>query len=309
MIISVDVNRRITEFNRAAERAFGYSKAEVLGKPVDLLYADPDEGRRVHLSPLPDGGFTGEIKNRRKNGETFDVYVSASVMRDAAGRMVGLMGISRDITARKRAEAELRASRARIVEAADEARRRLERDLHDGAQARLVNLGLVLRLARARLERHEEAGALLDEAINELAEATNELREFARGVHPAVLTEGGLAPALRALAQRAPFPVRLGELPTARLPQRIEATVYFLVAEALTNIARYSGTDTAEIELQLQDGCVTIAVHDRGRGGADPAVGSGLRGLADRVAALDGSFEVKSEGGRGTTIRAAIPCA
>ncbi|MGN6168142.1 MAG: PAS domain S-box protein [Solirubrobacteraceae bacterium] len=314
-VITTDALGRVVEFNPAAERTFGYRRAEVIGREMAELIIPPAlraRHRQGFLRVISTGqprliDRRLELTGMRADQSEFPVELTITRI-DLPGPPM-FTGYLRDISDRKRAEAELRASRTRIVEAADETRRRLERDLHDGAQARLVNLGLVLRLARASLERPEEAGALLDEAISELAGATNELREFARGVHPAVLTEGGLAPALRALAQRAPFPVQLGELPVTRLPQRVEATVYFLVAEALTNIARHAGTDTAEIELQLEDGRVIVAVHDRGAGGADPSLGSGLRGLADRVAALDGSLEVKSEGGRGTTIRARIPCA
>jgi signal transduction histidine kinase len=218
-------------------------------------------------------------------------------------------GYLRDITNRKQGEAELRASRVRIVEAADEARRRLERDLHDGAQARLVNLGLALRLARARLRDPEEAGPLLDEAIEELAQATSELREFARGIHPAVLSEGGIAPAIKTLAARSPVPVKLGRLLARRLPARVEATVYFVVAEALTNVARYAGAEQAAVDAWMDEGCVIVEVRDDGHGGADQALGSGLRGLSDRVAALEGSFAVISPEGGGTTVRASIPCA
>jgi signal transduction histidine kinase len=149
----------------------------------------------------------------------------------------------------------------------------------------------------------------LDEAIEELAHATSELRTFARGIHPAVLSEGGLAPALRALAARARVPVRLGTLPPGRLPPRVEATAYFVVAEALTNVARYSEAERVEIDVAAGHERVSVEVRDDGRGGADPTRGSGLRGLADRVAALDGSFEVISPAGAGTTVRAVIPCA
>jgi signal transduction histidine kinase len=140
-------------------------------------------------------------------------------------------------------------------------------------------------------------------------QTTKELRELARGIHPAVLTEGGLAPALRSLAAGSRARVKLATLPPGRLPRRVEATVYFLVAEALTNVARYAGAAEAEIDVRAGEDRVVVEVRDDGRGGADPALGSGLRGLADRLAALDGSFEVISPPGGGTTIRAAIPCA
>jgi signal transduction histidine kinase len=218
-------------------------------------------------------------------------------------------GYLRDITERKRTEAELRASRARIVDAADEARRRIERDLHDGAQQRLVHVGLMLNLARTRLESDPESGAAaLDEALVELAMATAELRELARGIHPAVLSDGGLAPALAALAERSQPPAKLVSAPRERLPARVEATAYFVVAEALTNATRYAGASCATVSAVLDDGRLVVEVHDDGRGGADGR-GSGLRGLADRAAALDGELQVTSGEGEGTTVRVSLPCA
>jgi len=202
---------------------------------------------------------------------------------------------------------ELRASRARIVEAADAARRKLERDLHDGAQQRLVGLALSLRMARDRLGSDpDQARALLDEASEELARATDELRELARGIHPAVLTDRGLSAALTALAKRSPLTVELDDGVGERLPEPVEAAAYFVVAEALTNAARHAGTDRARVEVARRDGLLRVAVRDEGRGGADPA-GSGLRGLADRVQALDGELDISSAPGSGTRIEARIP--
>ena len=171
-----------------------------------------------------------------------------------------------------------------------------------------MNLALALRLARSKLDDSAEAGALLDGAIEELAQTTSELREFARGIHPAVLSDGGLGPALQALAARSPVPVRLDAVPGERLPSRVEATVYFVVAEALTNVVRSAEADGVEIDLERGDERLTVEVRDNGTGGADPSRGSGLRGLSDRVSALDGSLEVISPVGEGTTVRAVIPC-
>ena len=202
---------------------------------------------------------------------------------------------------------ELRASRARIVDAADAARRKLERDLHDGAQQRLVGLALSLRLARDRLQSDpEEAAALLDEAAAELALATEELRELARGIHPAILTDRGLGAALDALAKRAPVDVSLRHALDGETPPAVEAAAYFVVAEALTNAVRHSGADEVEVSLTRRNGALHVEVSDSGQGGADPA-GSGLRGLADRVQALDGELEVESHAGAGTAIHARIP--
>ena len=206
--------------------------------------------------------------------------------------------------------AEVRASRARIVQASDEARRRLERDLHDGAQQRLVALSVNLRLARRALETDPDAAAeLLDECSTELSLATEELRELARGIHPAVLTDRGLDAAVAALAARASFPVEIEAVPEERLPAPVEAAAYFVVAEALTNVARYAEATHAQVRVERVNGSVTVDVADDGKGGADPRRGSGLRGLTDRLAALDGRLAVESPAGQGTRVHAEIPCA
>jgi signal transduction histidine kinase len=204
---------------------------------------------------------------------------------------------------------ELRASRVRIVESADAARRRIERDLHDGAQQQLVALALTLRIARSRLDRDPAAAAeLLDAAADDLEAAIRELRELARGIHPAVLTDRGLGAALEALAQRIPLPVEIAPVPEGRLPEPVEAAAYFVVAEAITNVARYARASHARVAVARDRDRVVVEVADDGAGGADPAAGSGLRGLADRVAALDGRLDVDSQAGHGTTVRAVIPC-
>jgi signal transduction histidine kinase len=202
---------------------------------------------------------------------------------------------------------ELRESRARIVEAGYIARRKLERDLHDGAQQRLVGLALDLRLAREKLaDDPEAAGVMLDDASAELAKATDELRELARGIHPAILSDRGLEAAVESLAQRAPLPVELEASLEGRLPEPVEAAAYFVVSEALTNVVRHSGADRAEVGIRRDNGRLVVEVTDDGAGGADPA-GSGLRGLADRVAALDGRLQVEDPAGGGTVVRAQIP--
>ncbi len=218
---------------------------------------------------------------------------------------------NRQLTAELRAKvAELRASRARIVEAGYEERRRVERDLHDGAQQRLVALTMSLRLARGKLESDADAAAeLLDEALAEVGEATRELRELARGIHPAVLSDRGLDAALSGLAERAPLPVEIVETPHERLPTAVESASYFVIAEALTNVARYAEAEEATVRVTRSNGVVEVEVSDDGVGGADPAAGTGLRGLEDRVAALDGELTVHSPEGEGTTVTARIPCA
>jgi signal transduction histidine kinase len=200
---------------------------------------------------------------------------------------------------------ELRASRARIVAAADAERRRLERDLHDGAQARLVALAVLLRTARTRAE--GELAPMLDRALEELQTSLSELRELARGIHPAVLTDRGLEPAIQALASRAPVPVTVKADSDYRLPGPVESAAYFVVSEALTNVAKYARATQATVAVKRENGHVIVDVIDDGIGGADAAQGSGLRGLADRVAALDGKLSLESPSGRGTRVRAEIP--
>jgi signal transduction histidine kinase len=226
----------------------------------------------------------------------------------AAGGAAALALENQRLAAELRARIEeLRASRARIVEAGDTERRRLERDLHDGAQARLVALAMKLRLARRRAEGAPEVAALLDESSADLQESLDELRELARGIHPAVLTDRGLGAALRSLADRAPLPVELASEPPEDLPPPVATAIYFVVAEALTNVAKYAQAGEATVSVQRVADRVVVEVADDGRGGARLDAGSGLRGLGDRVAALDGRLELDSPPGAGTRLRVEIP--
>jgi signal transduction histidine kinase len=203
---------------------------------------------------------------------------------------------------------ELAASRARLVEAADEARRRIERDLHDGAQQRLVATALELTLLDRQLERDPRgARSTLTRAREQLDEALRELRDLARGIHPAVLTERGLEAALGALVQRAAVPVHLRASVPGRLDTPIEAAAYFLVSEALTNVAKHAQADAVSVDVACEDGTLVVTVADDGVGGVDPVRGSGMRGLVDRVNAVGGDLEVRSEPGRGTRLCARLP--
>jgi len=203
----------------------------------------------------------------------------------------------------------LAASRARIVEAGDVERRRLERNLHDGAQQRLVALALDLTLIGVTLEKDPPAARkTLTAAQDQLAQGLDELRELARGIHPAVLTERGLGPALQALVKRAPVRVEIIELPEERLAGPVEAAAYYVAAEAITNVAKYARASHVNVSVGHLSGRATLVVSDDGVGGADAANGTGLRGLADRVEALGGHLDVDSPPGRGTRIRAEIPC-
>jgi len=204
---------------------------------------------------------------------------------------------------------KLAASRVRIVEAGDTERRRLERNLHDGAQQRLVSLALQLRMIKTNVRKDpESAESLLADAERELNHALAELRELARGIHPAVLTDRGLEAAVRALADRAPIPVELARLPEDRLPDSVEAAIYYLVAEAITNVAKYAQATSASVSVERSNGFATVVVRDDGIGGAEPVPGSGLVGLADRVEALGGRLHIESPPGEGTQLTAEIPC-
>jgi signal transduction histidine kinase len=204
---------------------------------------------------------------------------------------------------------EVRASRARIVESADAARRRVERDLHDGAQQRLVTVALLLKLARRKLTSApvEDVDAVLGQTGEELAGALEELRELARGIYPVLLTDAGLGPALTALAERSPIPAIVERVPAGRLPVPVEQTGYFVVSEGLANAAKHSAAGKVAIDVRLDDGALVVDVMDDGVGRADPD-GAGLRGLADRVAATGGRLEVTSPSGGGTRLTAVLPC-
>jgi signal transduction histidine kinase len=213
--------------------------------------------------------------------------------------------------------ADVRASRARIVEAADAARRRVERNLHDGAQQRLVTLSLALTMARSRLAAEAarwggSGGAgvddLLAEAAEELRAALQELRELARGIHPAILTEEGLVVAVTSLAERAPVPVTVTAHIDSPPPPSVEVAAYYVVSEALANIAKYAGASSATVTIARCQRNLRVEVADDGMGGAAARAGSGLEGLADRVAALDGYLKIDSVPGAGTRLVAEIPC-
>jgi signal transduction histidine kinase len=204
--------------------------------------------------------------------------------------------------------AEIAASRARMVAAADETRRQIERDLHDGAQQRLVSLGLGLRAARAAVPPAlGELDGQLSRVAEGLARVQDELREFARGIHPAILAEGGLAPALKTLARRAAIPVELDVRTQSRLPERVEVATYYVVSEALANVVKHADAKLVHVELETVDRLLRLFVSDDGTGGADPTRGSGLVGLKDRVEALGGTIAVKSPPGAGTSLLVELP--
>jgi PAS domain S-box-containing protein len=279
---------------------------EVLGKtvwdrlPRELANHFVDLGRRAIQR--------GEVQSLEYELD-FDGDLRYYEARMAASGDDEFVVIVRNITERKLQEQELQASRARIVAAGDEERRRLERNLHDGAQQRLVSLSLALRLAQNQVRTNpDDAEQTLESARDELAQALDELRELARGLHPAILTDRGLGSALEALAARAPLPVEI-ERADADLPAPVEVAAYYVVSEALTNVAKYANASWVRVSVAQTNGSARVLVTDDGVGGADPAAGTGLRGLADRIAAMNGTLEIDSHPGAGTVIRADIPLA
>jgi PAS domain S-box-containing protein len=315
-VVMMDHEGRVVGINPAAERVFAVSEEDARGQEMAELLIPPTmrDAHRAGLARLLAGGDPHvldrriEVTAQRADGSLVPVELTITRL-DVEGPPL-FVGYLRDIGDRIEAEEALRRSRLQLLRATDDARRRLERDLHDGAQQRLVGLALTLRLARAQVEQDPGAAvALLDEAQEDLASATEELRELARGLHPAVLTDGGLAPALRGLIARLPLDVALVGIPEGRLPIDVESTAYFVVAEGLTNVVRYSGTQRARVELSLDNGHLAIEVCDYGRGGADMDAGTGLRGLAARVAVHDGTLSLSSPPGEGTTVHVEVPCA
>jgi signal transduction histidine kinase len=283
---------------------------EVLGQPgLELRYVLP--GARPPASSAAGEG-PGEVLVEPA-GVPLAVITHAGVDGGAAGllrEVVARAGLAIEI-GRLRAEvqqqlAEVEASRARIVAAGYEERRRLERDLHDGAQQRLVSIGLTLRHAQVELG-ESPAGATLDGAVDQLAVAIRELRELANGVRPAYLDDG-LVLALRELAGRTPVPVRVSAGPE-RFPADVEATAYFVACEGLTNVVKHAAASRVDVQVRRRDGCLVLTIDDDGVGGAHAGGGTGLRGLTDRVTALGGRIRLESVQGRGTTLIAELPCA
>ena len=271
-------------------------------------FVDPDgQSIEVPTGPAPKRG----IARLERDGETLALLAyDPALDQEDPGRVGAVASMARlaleneRLAAQVRAQLEeVRASRARIVEAGNAERRRIERDLHDGAQQRLVALAMRLDQARAGTS---GAASLIDETTAELLLAVREVRDLARGLHPTILTDAGLAAAVEALAERTPFPVTVS-ISDARFAPEIEAAAYYVVAEGLTNIARYAWATEARVEATADGGRLVVTVADHGRGGADPSAGSGLRGLLDRLAAIDGELQIVSPPDGGTTLTAILP--
>jgi signal transduction histidine kinase len=294
----------------ALARALGDPTVELaLWLPERSAYVDA-EGREVQL---PVDNHRRTVTRLENGGEPLAALVHDPSLEEEPELVRAVGAAARLALENARLQADMQAqilrvkeSRLRIVAAGDEAGRRIERNIHDGAQQRLVALGLQLRTAQQR-SGDPEVQALLDAAVDELQVAVDELRELARGVHPAILTEEGLAAALESRASRSPFPIRLDVL-EGRFPAQVEATAYFVVCEALANVAKHADASVADVTVARSDGVLTIEVSDDGIGGAIPVDGSGLTGLADRVEALGGKLRVESPPGAGTRVLGEIPC-
>jgi PAS domain S-box-containing protein len=304
-LVGADGVVRPAASNKAFERTLGYEPSETGGVRFWERYVPPEDadGVRATIERVIAGGEEPEQEGRwvTRDGRVVHVLWTCTPLPMIESGPVFLISAA-DISELKRQEEEVRTSRARLVAAGDEARRRLERNLHDGAQQRLMSLLLSLRVARARAD---EPG-VFDDAIHELLAALDELRELARGIHPEVLTRRGLAAALESVARRAPVPVEL-EVDPGRHDEPVEAAAYYVVTESLANVAKYAQASSVAIDVHGEGARLVIEVRDDGIGGADASRGTGLRGLADRVAALDGTLEVESPPGAGTRVRAEIP--
>ena len=324
----VDGDDRITFVNDAAVRILGYdSDDELIGRPSHgtVHWKHPDGSPYpAEDCPITHATRRGEAIHMerdwwvRKDGSMVPISIHC-VQMEIDGRM-GTAMTFHDLTASVQAEdrrrrldierarlGEVRASRARIVEAADQQRRRLVRDLHDGAQAGLVRVVMALQLAlRGGGDVPGEVRILVGEALDNASSAIDELRELAHGIHPAVLTHGGLAAAVRTLADRTSLPVVV-EVADERYPNSVESAAYFVAAEALTNVAKHARASTARVTTTRTASHLVLTVDDDGVGGAQPAADGGLAGLADRLAALDGRLTLSSQPGDGTHIRAEIP--
>jgi signal transduction histidine kinase len=278
-------------------RPDGSGYLDTAGRPVEV--DRPDPGRAVALVAGADEAALVYDQGLELEPQLVRLTVAA------AGMALEHSRLQAEVQARLE---QVRASRARIVEAGDAERRRLERDLHDGAQQRLVTLSLALGMARDRAAADPELESLIESASKEAREALTELRELARGIHPAVLTETGLAGGIQALVERSPVATTVTAVPGGRFPAAIEATAYFVVSEALTNVAKHAMAGSAEVTICQRPGRLVVEVSDDGAGGARPDRGSGLRGLADRVASVGGVLRVDSPPGCGTRLKADLPC-
>jgi PAS domain S-box-containing protein len=308
-VVSMDHTGRVVGWNHAAEATFGYRADETIGRDMADLIVPPayrDAHRRglarfLHTQDPVLLDKRIELTGKHKNGTEFPVELT--ITKIGLPGPPTFTGYLRDITDRKRAEADLRASRARLVEVGDAERQRIQRNLHDGAQQRLT--AVLLHLGRLR-ESPSDHGDLLDQAVAELAQGLQEIRELASGLHPSVLVERGLSAALQAIALRAAVPIELHTQIGCPLPDQVQAAAYYVVAEGVANASKHADASRVVVRTRTDGETLIVEVDDNGGGGAN-AGGSGLRGLADRVEALGGTLALNSPAGRGTRLHARIP--
>jgi PAS domain S-box-containing protein len=301
MVVPIDAGAAMAATFRTGRPARSDEAPGQPGRPNPI--GDDDPIRSAVAAPIT---VTGEMWGALVAWRVIEEPLPADTER-RLGAFASLAGTA---IANADARTALASSRQRIVTAADQARRRLERNLHDGAQQRFVSLSLALRLTQSLLESEpEKAAEHLRGAQRELTQGLEELRELARGIHPAILTERGLRAAVDSLVLRAQVPIEVTDMPEGRLPPEVEAAAYYVVSESVANVTRYAGADRATVAVSVAAGRMLIVeVADDGAGGADPAKGSGLRGLADRVEAIGGRLEIASPPGSGTRVRALLPC-
>jgi PAS domain S-box-containing protein len=313
-VVSIDQDSRVTYVNSAFERTFGYQSEEVIGRDLTETIVPPSsrEGHRRGLARYLETGQASilnrliEMSAMRADGTEFPAELS--ITGTGLPGQTAFTGYVRDITDRQRAQQELITSRARLVAASDAARQRVTRDLHDGAQQRIVAALISLQLAEQRWESApQRARELVVQARDDARRGLDDLRALAAGLHPAILTQHGLAAAVRALVDRLPIPVEIG-VPGLRLPAAIEASLYFFCSEALTNIVKHAQATCASVRLEVAADQYVVEIRDDGIGGAQarPET-SGLIGLSDRIGALGGTVEIISPHSLGTVLRAAIP--
>jgi PAS domain S-box-containing protein len=321
LIAVADLDGQFTRVNPAVEQILGYTEAEFLARPyLQLVHPDDLEKTRAEMARIRQGETVTSFENRyvRSDGSYRVLeWTSTPVLDEKL-----MYGVARDVTERRRAESELRrladeqadsrralaASRRRIVSAADEARRRIERNLHDGTQQRLVSLKLSVDAAEADVPHDQDhLRAELSRIAAGLKDAVAELQEISRGIHPAVLSHGGLGPALRTLVRRSAIPVELDVATDTRLPEPTEVAAYYVASEALANSAKHARASRVEVSLAARDGSLELAIRDDGVGGAAADRGSGLVGLRDRVEALGGTIGIDSPVGGGTSIVVTLP--
>jgi PAS domain S-box-containing protein len=313
-VVIIDRRARVTYVNGAFEQTFGYRADEVIGRELAEVIIPPAL-RGAHRSGVTRYLSTGaarildrriEVTALRADGAEFPAEVT--VTHTGLPGEPSFTGYIRDITERQRARLELMASRARLVAASDAARQRVTRDLHDGAQQWFVTSLINLQLAGQKWDTApQRARELLDQAQRDAQHGVDDLREIAAGLHPAILTQRGLATALGSLAARLPIPVEI-DVPAARLPDPVEVSVYFFCSEGLTNVVKHAQATSARVRVEVRDGRCAVEVGDDGIGGARPrSDSSGLTGLRDRVGALGGTMDIESGDAVGTVLRAVIP--